>query len=128
MSIVDHARSELERINFGADDTAVMLSILRTFFGQWDSGAAVAAVQPILNKCIAGKPLSPLTGDDDEWMEVSDGVFQNLRCSTVFKTDGRCYDIDTPGRPTITFPYTPKSAEVRMPLFEIQSPEETQGE
>ena len=121
MSVIEQAKSELERINFGDDDTSAMLAILRIFFGRWDSGGAVAAVLPILNKCIAGKPLSPLTGDDNEWMEITDGYFQNVRCSTVFKEDGRCYDIDMPGRPSITFPYFPDKAEVRMPLYEIET-------
>jgi hypothetical protein len=119
MGIVDRAEAELRRINFGDDDTKAMLGILDRFFDQWDSGGAVAVASGVLIRCIAGKPLSPLTGDDDEWMEVSDGVFQNVRCSTVFKQDGRCYDIDTPGRPTITFPYNPDKAEVRMPIFEV---------
>lgn len=41
---------------------------------------------------------NPLTGDEDEWVEVADGVFQNNRCSHVFKQndrfDGQPYDID----------------------------------
>jgi hypothetical protein len=44
------------------------------------------------------EPLIPLTGEDWEWTEVSAGVFQNKRCSRVFKQadrfDGQAYDID----------------------------------
>jgi len=43
--------------------------------------------------------LTPLTGADDEWLEVQEGVsdddmkYQNKRCYSVFKgTDGRAYD------------------------------------
>ena len=59
MSIIEQAKAELERINFGAEDTAVMVDILERFFGHWDSGGAVSAVQPILMRCISGLPLSP---------------------------------------------------------------------
>ena len=70
------------------------------------------------------KPISTLTGGDDEWDECSrDGVFQNKRCSSVFKKkDGTFEDIDgiivsdnggitwfSSGRfrKNITFPYLP---------------------
>jgi hypothetical protein len=46
-----------------------MIAILEKFFDQWDSGGAVHAVAPILQRLIAGKPLSPLTGADDEWFD-----------------------------------------------------------
>ena len=119
MSIVEQAKRELDLINFGEDDTKAMVDILKRFFGQWDSGGAVWAVAPVLQKCIAGKPLSPLTGEDDEWNEVGPGVLQNRRCSTVFKENGRAYDIDVEGRPTISFPYSPEGAEVPPPVVEI---------
>lgn len=49
----------------------------------------------ILNRLSVLKPLTPLTGDADEWQETRSGHFQNKRCSSVFKkTDGTCYDID----------------------------------
>lgn len=39
--------------------------------------------------------INPLTGEDDEWMEISDGVYQNLKCSRIFKDknlfDGKPY-------------------------------------
>jgi hypothetical protein len=69
MSIVDQAKHELKLINFGDEDSAVMIAILEKFFDQWDSGGAVHAVAPILQRLIAGKPLSPLTGADDEWFD-----------------------------------------------------------
>ena len=101
MSIIEQAKDELRRINFGDEDTAAMVEILERFFEQWDSGGAVFVVAPILQRCIAGKPLSPLTGEDDEWVEHGDGVFQNKRCSTVFKDprfhDGKlAYDLENP--------------------------------
>ena len=126
MSIIESAKSELAAISFGEDDSRVMIEILEKFFGQWDSGGAVWAAAPVLQRLIAGKPLSPLTGNDDEWNEVGPEVWQNRRCSTVFKQkrpdlgDGLfAYNIDTLGRPSITFPYWPSEAEVGSPIVEV---------
>src|SRR4051812_2933577 len=128
MSIISQAKRELDRINFGEEDTAVMIQILEKFFEQWDSGGAVHTVAPILQRLIAGKCLSPLTGDADEWNEVGDGVFQNNRVSTVFKDprfhEGKlAYDLDNPAGPreAITFPYWPDRAEVASPVIEVES-------
>lgn len=126
--IVALAESEMRRAKFGADDIEVMRQILTLFFDQWDSGGAVWVMAPVLQRCIAGKCLTPLTGADDEWEDVgalSNGepMRQNIRCSTVFSDgSGRCYDIDTPGRPTITFPYWPACANVSSPVIEISKP------
>lgn len=103
-----------------------MIELLEKFFDQWDSGGAVWAVAPVLQRLIAGKCLSPLTGEDDEFGEVAPGVFQNKRVSSVFKDprfhDGKlAYDLDNPlGRSVpITFPYWPEKAEVRSPVVEV---------
>lgn len=121
MSIVERAAAELERVNFGAEESQVMLGILRTFFDTWDSGGAVSIVAPVLQRLLAGKPLSPLTGADDEWIdrsELGDGriVAQNIRCPTVFKlSDGSVVDMDVP----ITFPYMPADAAIPFPVAEF---------
>ena len=72
------------------------------------------------------KPLSPLTGGPDEWVDHGGGVFQNRRCGTVFKdprfhNGEQAYDLDNPDgeRAAITFPYMPKHADVQMPIYEI---------
>lgn len=124
MSIIERAKSELALINFG-EDSDVMIELLEKFLDTWDSGGAVAAVQPIFNRLLAGKPLSPLTGADEEWMDHGDGVFQNLRASSVFKDprfhDGKlAYDIDAKEpRAAITFPYWPERDRVAMPIMEV---------
>lgn len=126
MSIIEQAKAELSRIDFGDEDSAVMIDILERFFRQWDSGGAVWAVAPVLQRLIAGKCLSPLTGEDDEFTEVGDGVFQNKRVSTVFKDprfhDGKlAYDLDNPAgaREAISFPYWPDRAEVSSPVIAV---------
>src|SRR5688572_30026364 len=106
MSLREHAKRELSAINFGEEDSRVMLEILDKFLDQWDSGGAVAVASGVLARLIAGQPLGPLTGEDSEWfIHDAPGMYaQNLRCGSVFKStkDGPAYDIDAPGRPAIT--------------------------
>lgn len=123
MSIIEQAKAELAAINFGEEDSAVMIELLEKFLSTWDSGGAVAAAQPVFNRLLAGKPLSPLTGEDSEWVKCVDGVFQNKRASSVFKDprfyDGElAYDIDAAEpRAAITFPYWPERDRVAMPVM-----------
>lgn len=111
MSLLSHARSELDRINFGADDTEVLMELLERFFNQWDSGGSVPVAARVLQRLIDGKPLSPLTGEPSEWCihDFSDDLYaQNRRCSTVFqRRDGTAYDISSDARVEIQFPYMP---------------------
>src|SRR5262245_50201636 len=126
MSLIEHAKYELALINFGDEDSAIMVSILERFFDQWDSGGAVACVAPILQRLIAGQPLAPLTGADDEWFKPMDDVpmWQNVRCGSVFKDEnGHCFDSDKPTPDPISFPYDPATKEVRPPVVEVQSRE-----
>lgn len=122
MSVIESARRELALANFGAEDSAIMIAILTTFFKQWNSGGAVFIVAPILQRLIAHKPLTPLTGADDEWIdrsELGDGpiVAQNIRCSTVFKMrNGTFVDCAGSGLPRlVSFPYMPADANVEPP-------------
>lgn len=95
MSVIEQAKRELALINFGEEDSAVMIDILERFFDQWDSGGAVFAAMPVLARLISAQPLSPLTGDDSEWHDpMGDGIMlQNVRCGSVFK-DWRMPDGD----------------------------------
>lgn len=128
MSIIASAKEELKRINFGESDSAAMIEILERFFQQWDSGGAVYVAAPVLQRLIAGKCLSPLTGEDDEWVDHGEGVFQNKRVGSVFK-DPRfhggksAYDLDNPAGPraAISFPYWPERAEIPSPVIEIET-------
>lgn len=135
MSLIEHAKIELAAINFGKEDSAVMVDILEKFFDQWDSGGAVSAVAPVLARLISGQPLGPLTGADSEWFDPMDNgiMLQNKRCGSVFKDwrapDGALsenagegvltiHDIDNPqwdGK----FPYNPATKHPAEPVMEI---------
>lgn len=124
MSIQSFAARELDRAGFSPSEKAAFLKILKVFFDEFDSGGAVHFSVPILRRLLNGQPLTPITGEADEWMYVGDmgddPVWQNVRCSSVFKgKDGRAYDINVAGRPTITFPYDPVTQDPPSPVVEL---------
>ncbi len=102
-------------------DTAV-LEMVACFSTQGHSGTSAPYVAARLDRLLRYQPLIPLTGHADEWTEVSEGLWQNKRCSSVFKDNERAWDIDatvfrrpdgvtyTSGasRAYVQFPYVPK--------------------
>lgn len=75
-----------------------VLKLLDVFAGEGHSGSSAPYAVNVFKKLAMFEPLVPLTGEDWEWTETSEGVFQNKRCSHVFKQadrfDGQAYDID----------------------------------
>lgn len=136
-SSIEYAKSELARITKDGDglQDAInknILDIVELFASQGHSGISAGYAMSILERLLRFKPLTPLTGEDDEWTEVSDKMgqrcFQNKRCSSVFKTTDtqgntiKVHDIDAIAysdnggltwftsssfRKNVTFPYEP---------------------
>lgn len=77
-----------------------ILNIILVFSNSGFSGFSASYAVNVLEKLLRFDPLTPLTGEDDEWVDVSgygDGTphYQNKRASRVFKdADGSAYDID----------------------------------
>ena len=106
MSLVSYAESELDRIGMTDDDDMNgmmrkhLLHMVKEFSEEGHSGFSASYSLQCLEKLLRFKPLSPLTGEDDEWGDVSnvsgEPMFQNKRCSSIFKhgKDGEAYDID----------------------------------
>lgn len=98
-----------------------VLELTKEFASQGHSGFSAAQTLKIFARVASFEPLSPLRGDDDEWQEVGTGVFQNVRCSHIFKENGQAYDIEgrifrepsgvcytnSESRVPVTFPYVP---------------------
>ena len=139
-NLIHHAKTELKAAGFYKEESdyggmipEAILELIEVFSKQGHSGGSAGLVISLFQKLASFEPLVPLTGADDEWMEVTDGCFQNIRCGHVFKQkdrfDGQAYDIN--GRifrePNgccytsaesflpITFPYTPKTEYVDRP-------------
>jgi hypothetical protein len=126
MKLLDFAKKEFELLNdtteVGRSLQADVLELLDTFSKQGHSGYSAAVCKNIFNILADYKPLTPLTGKDEEWLLVKDGMYQNTRCFRVFKKDGKCFDSE--GRifrnkegvftnkdsaVEVTFPYMPRS-------------------
>jgi hypothetical protein len=119
-----------------------VLKLLDVFADEGHSGSSAPYAVNVFRKLAMYLPLVPLTGEDWEWHKVSEGVFQNKRCSRVFKQadrfDGQAYDIDgivfyewhtdketgekhksyytsQESMVPVTFPYTPATEYVERP-------------
>jgi len=139
MSLLDFAKSELTHIGMGEDandemDIAMrdhILKMVEIFAEEGHSGFSASLALSLLQKLLDFKPLSPLTGEDSEWLKC-ENVYQNKRCFSVFKDEeGNAYDIrglvfytwelDDEGnayksyftnqnsRTPVEFPYTPRT-------------------
>lgn len=116
-----------------------VLDLLIVFSQEGHSGSSAPYAINVFSTLAKFEPLAPLTGEDWEWNDVSkyggrdDGpLYQNNRCSRVFKDANGAYDIDgivwyewhtdektgeqhkvhftsRDSRVPVTFPYTPKT-------------------
>jgi len=105
-NMLSYAEGELNRIGLTEEDEyngmmrKHILHMIKEFADEGHSGFSAQYAINILSKLMSFKPLSPLTGEDDEWVDVSEmsGTphYQNKRRSSVFKDgkDGEAYDID----------------------------------
>lgn len=146
-NILAYAENELSLIGIGEDSTDKMnkamhdhiLRMVEVFSEEGHSGFSAAYAIKILEKLLSYKPLTPLTGEDDEWTEVSENdedgkLFQNKRYFSVFKNElGKVWNIDgkvfvepngcsytsRDSHVPVTFPYTPHTEYVNVDGKEI---------
>lgn len=141
-NMIAHAKRELAAVGYDSNQKAEdpdkwiqqnLLDLLRVMSMQGHSGFSASYLVTSFAELARFQPLGPLTGADSEWNEVGDGVWQNKRCSHVFRQadrfDGQAYDINarifrepsgacfTSGDSMlpVTFPYRPKSEYVDVP-------------
>lgn len=104
MSILDHAERELDLMGMADDGdmNGVMrnhiLHMVKEFANEGHSGFSASYAIQVLEKLLKFEPITPLTGEDWEWNNVSEmsgeTLYQNARCGRVFKNDDGAYDID----------------------------------
>jgi len=132
MNLIDHAKQEFETRDWPGDcemQRAVcgnILELLEVFSKQGHSGSSASYVLGLFNTLASFAPIAPLTGADNEWVEVEDGVYQNKRCSEVFKEEGEAYWIrgkifrdkdgclytNSDSHVPISFPWTKPKSEI----------------
>ena len=78
MSLLSYAESELDRIGLTEEDEynrmmrKHILHMIKEFSDEGHSGFSAPYAIQILTKLMSFKPLTPLTGEDDEWCDVSE--------------------------------------------------------
>jgi len=139
MSLLDHAERELDLMGMEDDNDMNgmmrrhILHMVKEFSSEGHSGFSASYAIQVLEKLLKFEPITPLTGEDWEWNDVSeisgDTLYQNARCGHVFKNNEGAYDIDgkvfwswmtddngekfksyytsRDSRVPVTFPYTP---------------------
>ena len=79
-----------------------ILELIKVFSDEGHSGSTAPYTIDLFKKLAMFEPIVPLTGEDWEWTEIAremsgsnnGTVYQNKRCSRVFKDDDGAYDID----------------------------------
>jgi len=79
-----------------------VLELIKVFSDEGHSGSTAPYTIDLFKKLAMFEPIVPLTGEDWEWTEIAremsgsnnGTVYQNKRCSRVFKDDDGAYDID----------------------------------
>lgn len=144
MSLINHAINEFKASGWTTEDGKYLdemgetmcrdvLALLELFASQGHSGFSAPYAIELFSKLAKFEPLTPLTGEECEWVDVAEQsgypLYQNKRCGHVFKDNERAYDVngivfwewynDSEGMPqktyftskgshtTVTFPYTP---------------------
>lgn len=93
MSMIEWAKNELALAGYPETENddindwmrKSVLDLLKVFADEGHSGSSAPFAISLFTRLASWKPLSPLTGEDDEWNEVGDGIWQNRRASDVFK-------------------------------------------
>lgn len=117
-SLQEHAQRELgDLLEAGEPIARDLLELVSVFSTQGHSGFSAAITRLDLQRLLDYLPLSPLSGEDDEWVDTGfengdqNPLLQNKRCSRVFRAwyQGRGWEawiINDEGRRTpISFPY-----------------------
>lgn len=132
---IKHALRELAVIGLNDGDKMNqrmhdnLIELLGVFVEQGHSGFSASYLINTFEKLARFQPLAPLTGTDDEWNEVGDGMMQNNRCSEVFMENGAafhsgcvvfrepngCCFTGKHSSVPVTFPYSPKKFYADVP-------------
>lgn len=96
--IANSCKNDKEGYNMQQVINKNIMDIIYTFSEQGHSGMTASYTISMLNRLMNYKPITPLTGEDDEWVKLDYGdrlAYQNKRCPSVFKdSQGRAYDAE----------------------------------
>ena len=95
-NIAGHAWDELNRAGaftaegdfYGGMTGRAVMDLVAVFVEQDHSGLSASLVADAFHRLVMFQPLGPLTDNPDEWMEVTDGLWQSRRQPEAFSRDG----------------------------------------
>lgn len=110
MSLVEYATEEVRRAglldadsDYDGEAGKAVIELVKMFAAQGHSGFSASLVLSAFDKVARFQPLTPITSNPDEWMNVSEysggnPVWQSRRNPSLFSNDGgqTWYDIDAP--------------------------------
>ena len=86
--MLERACKDEDGLKMQKEVTRDVLELLDVFSKQGHSGFSASYVMGLFKRLVDHKPLSPLTGNDDEWsvdLDTDDKTQQNLRCPSLFR-------------------------------------------
>ena len=99
-----HAERELDILIKTTPDAIIrhfvpeIIAICEAFGKSGQSGVSApytaSALSQAIKKLCLQQTIAPLTGEDNEWNECSDKVYQNNRLSSVFKENDKAHYLD----------------------------------
>jgi len=104
MNLVEYAKNEFEILRREVPNAIVLefeneiLNLVEAFANSGQSGASApytaGAIASTLKHLFMFKPITDITGKDDEWVKIDHNEYQNKRLSSLFKKDNDVYYID----------------------------------
>ena len=93
MSLVEHARRELQLIGEDPEMIDWYCRVINEFASFGHSGGSASVAIPVLHELLQHHPLTELTDDSVDWMDRSqesggNPIWQNRRDSRAFSSDG----------------------------------------
>jgi hypothetical protein len=104
-NLVAYARRELELAglfdkdaDYGGALGSAILRVVEAFSEDSHSGGSAGITIHALERLLRFKPLTPITSNPAEWMQVDTAMWQSTRNPSCFSKDGGAtwYDIDEP--------------------------------
>lgn len=132
--LVEYAKSELERAGYFDKDSdyggllgPAVLKMVEQFSDEGHSGYSARIAMTLFEKVAMFEPLTPLTGEDDEWNEIGGGSYQNRRCSHVFKDATGAYDRCRPHLPRSRWIMHPEQKQPRLYHVPVHAEDRIRG-
>jgi len=115
---------------YGGMTGKALMELCKVFDDQGHSGMSASVVANLFKRLTEWQPLTPLTGEDDEWVDITENLWQNKRAPSVFrdKINGESYQADYfifvdendctftshSSRKYIKFPYNPDHEYIKQ--------------